>query len=255
MPRGKGSKRGSTGGGTTRRKRRPSDAPAPIEAAPAAEPDAAVVVAETEDASLDALLAEAHRAVLAEAERAEFTPQPAPEADQPVVAVAAEAEAAPLDDLLSEAHRAVLDREERRSAERRHASRQARPVRPVPDPGWLAAAAISWVLVVMALLFPPAFLRSPAPAPFAPEAVNAEASLRYGMWLARHRVDDFAARAGRLPSFLGETGTRDASITLTVTGERSYELRGRDGAMELALTGRMAADSFVGGSLARLAGR
>jgi hypothetical protein len=253
MPRGKGSKRGSTGSGATRRKHRPSDAPTPTESAPAADPIAAIEVVEAEDPSLEALLAEAHRAVLAEAERAVPEAVPRPEPDEPIAT--ADAEAAPLDDLLSEAHRAVLDREERRLAERRQASRQARPVRPVPDPGWLAAASISWVLVVMALLFPPAFLRSPAPAPFAPEAVSAEASLRYGMWLARHRVDDFASRAGRLPSFLGETGTRDASITLTVTGEHSYELRGRDGAMELVLTGRMAADSFVGGSLARLTGR
>jgi hypothetical protein len=254
MPRGKGSKRGSTGTGTTRRKRRPPVAPVPVAEEPAADHEPAVVIAGAEDTSLETLLAEAHRAVLAEAGQA-VAPPPSVVESEPDPPVAAVAEIAPLDDLLSEAHRAVLEREERRVEERRHAGRQARPVRPIPNPAWLAAASFSWVLVVMALLFPPAILRAPTPVPFAPGAANAEASLRYGMWLARHRVDDFAARAGRLPSFLGETGMRDASITLMVTGERSYELRGRDGTMALALTRRMSADSFVGESRAQLGAR
>lgn len=254
MPRGKGSKRGSSGSGPTRGRRRPPAATLPIAETPAADPAEEVAPATAADAPLDELLAEASRAVLAaagpSAQPAAPLPDPAPHWD-PVAVV----EATPLSDLLSEAHRAVLDREERRLAERQQAGRQAPTVRPIPNPGWLAAALLSWVLVALALLFPPALLRSPAAVPFAPAAASAEASLRYGLWLARHRVDDFAARAGRLPSFLGETGTDDGSITLTVTGERSYELQGRAGALQLTLTGRMAADSFVGGSRARLGAR
>lgn len=159
---------------------------------------------------------------------------------------------AELGTLLAEAHQAVLAREERRLAERRVAERRAAPPRPAPDPVWLAAASMAWLLVAFALLTPPAFMRAPAAEPFRPTPAAAESSARYGLWLARHRVDDFIAREGRLPSFLGEAGMRDPSIRLEVTGERSYRLEYATGRADLQLTDRMAADSFLGNSLSTL---
>lgn len=105
------------------------------------------------------------------------------------------------------------------------------------------------------LLSPPPLLRGPEPAPFRPDEGTAEASLRYGMWLAQHRVERFHDRTGRLPSFLREAGPTDPAITMDVTGERNYRLLGREGTLELVLTDRMAADSFLGSSLERLRSR
>ncbi len=154
--------------------------------------------------------------------------------------------------LLADAQRAVLDREERRLAERRQGERRASEIRPAIDPVWLTMASISWLAVILALLSPPAFMQAPSPAPFAPAAGALEPSLRYGLWLARNRVDAFSKREGRLPSFLGETGMRDDALRMEVVGERSYRLVASLGERPLVLTDRMAADSFLGGSLDRL---
>lgn len=158
-----------------------------------------------------------------------------------------------IDPALAAAHRAILEREERRRADRRSGLDRRRAPAAV-DQTWLAAAALGWLVVFFALLTPPAFLRGPAPVPYRPPDGTVEASLRYGLWLADHRVGDFLAREGRLPSFLAESGTSDPAITLDVTGERSYRLVGRAGELELVLTDRMAADSFLGTSLTALRG-
>lgn len=172
--------------------------------------------------------------------------------DKPDSDATADDPAPELDSALAAAHRAVLEREERRRARRRsgHDRRRA-----AIAPGWLATAAGSWLVVFLVLLNPPAFLRGPAPEPFQPPAADAAASLRYGLWLADHRVRDFFRREGRLPSFLGEAGSRDAALTMEVTGERSYRLLGRLGELELVLTDAMSADSFLAGSLDSLRSR
>lgn len=155
-----------------------------------------------------------------------------------------------LDEALDAARRAVLEREERRKAERRSGLDRRR--RPLADPAWLAAASVSWLAVFLVLLSPPGFLRPPEPRPYRPPDDAIEASLRYGLWLADHRVREFLSRHGRLPSFLGETGAGDRAITMDVTGERSYRLVGRVGELELVLTDAMAADSFLGASVEAL---
>lgn len=114
--------------------------------------------------------------------------------------------------------------------------------------GWLAAAFASWLLFAALLLFRPAFVRGPAPAPFTPSAAERDPSLRYGLWLARRQIDRFRTREGRLPSFLGETGFRDTTITMDVTGESTFVLIGRDHDLTLRLASAMAADSFLGRS-------
>lgn len=157
-----------------------------------------------------------------------------------------------IDPALAAAHRAVLEREERRRADRRSGLDRRLRAPAAVDQTWFAAAAAGWLVVFLVLLTPPAFLRPPAPAPYRPPEGALEASLRYGLWLADHRVGDFVAREGRLPSFLAESGSGDPAITMEVTGERSYRLVGRAGELELVLTDRMAADSFLGSSLAVL---
>lgn len=138
-----------------------------------------------------------------------------------------------------------------------HAKRAAGlelPVAP-PIPGrWLLATVASWLVLAFLLIAPPSFARPPAARTFEPPRELRIASLRFGLWLARHRVDAFTRSAGRLPSFAGEAGVDDPAIAITATGERSYRLAGRDGPDTLVLTSAMAVDSFLGESLTTLLG-
>lgn len=153
-----------------------------------------------------------------------------------------------LEGRLAEAHAAVLARE----TARRKALRELPPPKPGAAAGWLAAASTAWLAVALVLLSPPAFLRGAAPRPFAPAVAQVEPSLRYGVWLARHRVATFARREGRLPSFLGETGIQDSTITMEATGESTYQLRGKAGGTVVVYQSAMSVDSFLGDSMERL---
>lgn len=155
---------------------------------------------------------------------------------------------AELEGRLADAHAAVLARE----AERRRAARELPPPRPRAQAGWVAAAAAAWLVVAVVLLAPPRFLQGAAPRPFAPDAGLVEPSLRYGVWLAQHRINAFALREGRLPSFLAEAGVRDSAISFEVSGERSYRLRASAGERILQFESGMSADSFLGTSITQL---
>lgn len=153
-----------------------------------------------------------------------------------------------LEGRLADAHAAVLVRE----AERRRALRELPPPKPRAQAGWVAAASLAWVLVALAVIAPPAALRGAMPRPFEPAPALVEPSLRYGIWLAEHRVTAFARREGRLPSFLAEAGMQDSSIALEVTGERSYRLVGTTRDRTVSFESGMSADSFVGESVTLL---
>lgn len=119
--------------------------------------------------------------------------------------------------------------------------------------GWIIATVASWATLIMLLLVPPAIARTPESRTFtAPPELRA-ASLRFGLWLARHRVDAFTRTAARLPSHVGEAGIDDRTVILEPNGRRRYTLIARDGSVGLRLTSEMSVDSFLGGSLATLA--
>jgi hypothetical protein len=150
---------------------------------------------------------------------------------------------------LAEAMGAVL-----KESARRIAVEEAPPPAPTVPSGWLAAALGTWLVVAWLLVATPAIARGPEDRPWQPTVAQREASLRYGLWLARDRVEGFRREHGRLPSFLAEAGVADPSVTLLVEGERQYTLEGRDGPMRLSLESTMAADSFLGSSLTLLRG-
>jgi hypothetical protein len=129
----------------------------------------------------------------------------------------------------------------------------AKPAPPPPRPiGWMISAGGSWLLVVLFVLFPPPFAHAPASKSFSPPAELRSASLRFGLWLARQRVDAFSRTAARVPGYAGEAGVDDPTILIESTGNRRYTLNGRDGAVRLQLTSEMAADSFLGESITLL---
>ena len=127
---------------------------------------------------------------------------------------------------------------------------------PAPSPrpvGWIIATVVSWAMLIILLFVPTAIARTPESRSFtAPPELRA-ASLRFGLWLARHRVEAFARTAARLPSHVGEAGVDDRTILLEPNGRHRYTLTARDGSVGLRLTSEMSVDSFLGGSLAELA--
>jgi hypothetical protein len=153
-----------------------------------------------------------------------------------------------LEDRLADAHAAVLARE----VERKRAHDELPPRKPRAEARWVAAASMAWLLVALTLISPPQFLRGAQPRPFELPAALAEPSMRYGVWLAQHRVAGFAKREGRLPSFLGEAGMHDSTITYAVTGESSYRLSVTLGDRTVQFVSGMSADSFVGTSIRQL---
>lgn len=155
-----------------------------------------------------------------------------------------------LEGRLADAHAAVLARE----ADRRRAQRELPPPKPRAPAGWVAAAAASWLLVALAIIAPPPQLRGAAARPFVPAPPQREPSLRYGIWLAQHQVAAFAAREGRLPSFLAEAGMRDSVIMFEVTGEQTFRLSAESNGISLRFESGMSVDSFLGTSLERLRG-
>ena len=124
------------------------------------------------------------------------------------------------------------------------------PAKPV---GWIITTAGCWATLILLLLFQPAIVRTPRNRTFvAPEELRT-ASLRFGLWLARQRLDAFMHSASRLPGHLGEAGIDDRTILLEPNGQNQYTLIGRDGSIALRLTSEMSTDSFLGNSLATLA--
>lgn len=121
----------------------------------------------------------------------------------------------------------------------------------VPD-RWLGAAVATWLTVIGLLLFRPAVVAPPVPHPFTSPAAERDASLRYGLWLARGAVGRFVTANGRLPSFLAETGFTDPTIELRATGERTFELVGSEGETTVTLASGASADAFLGTSLSTL---
>lgn len=127
------------------------------------------------------------------------------------------------------------------------------PAPPAKPIGWMIAAVVSWGSLIVLLLFQPAIARLPEDRAFvAPPELRA-ASLRFGLWLARHQVDAFKRSAARLPTHVGEAGVDDRNILLEANGRDRYTLIARDGPIALKLTSEMSVDSFVGESLAALA--
>jgi hypothetical protein len=150
---------------------------------------------------------------------------------------------------LSEALDAVMAESVRRVAV---ATEVAPPV-PMRVPShWLAAALGSWLVFAALLVLRPAIAQGPVDHPWQPDRGMTEASLRYGMWLARGRIEGFTSVSGRLPSFIGEAGVTDTALVLVVTGEREYHVEGRSGQVQLRLERAMNADSFLGESLSAL---
>ena len=125
-------------------------------------------------------------------------------------------------------------------------------VLPAKPMGWMLAAAVSWSALLVLLLFAPRVARMPEDRPFSAPADLRPASLRFGLWLARHQVDAFKRTNARLPTYGGEAAIEDRTILLEVNSRDRYTLIARDGPVVLRLTSEMSADSFLGQSLTEL---
>jgi hypothetical protein len=148
-------------------------------------------------------------------------------------------------DALEAAVRDVMDSQGTPSATPR---RSAQPTAKQPPRRLLMLVMLMiWAMIGWIWSARPAFLFGEQEVAVVSPAVD-EASLRFALYLERSRVDAYRQRAGRLPTDLAETGPVEAGVTL-VPGPDGYQLIGRRGVLELRLTDRMNADSFLGSSL------
>jgi hypothetical protein len=91
-------------------------------------------------------------------------------------------------------------------------------------------------------------------APGSPAFLSAdqrEAIARFALYLERARVEQFVADRGRLLATLAEAGEVEDGVQYRSQGQ-DYTLEIRDGAIQLQLTNRMHADSFLGDALGRI---
>lgn len=142
-----------------------------------------------------------------------------------------------------------------RDAVATHAQRPAAPRRAAPphrQTPLILGVLAGWVVIGWIWLAQPAALFDPAPVPEASPATR-EARLRFGMYLQHQEIAAFARDSGRLPHALSELAIDPAEgIRWEVDAQGAWALVGTDGEVTLRLTEGMAADSFLGQSLAIL---
>lgn len=145
---------------------------------------------------------------------------------------------------LAEALRDVLDHQDNEGA------RGQTPQRPGKIGGRklvISFLVVSWGFIAWVWLARPAFIFGTTQQVVTPEV--RDASLRFALYLQRGRIERYAAKFGRLPASLDATGDPvEDGVTYVRDGDR-YTLVGRDSTLELQLTNRMRADSFLGSSL------
>jgi hypothetical protein len=150
-----------------------------------------------------------------------------------------------LEGLLSDAHRAVVDRIG-------HGDGAEEPPARRPHRAWLLACIASWLAVLAVTTVPPPALRPAEARPYQPPPRLEEASLRWGLWLARNRVELHRVAARRLPSSLGETGFDDPRIRFEPLPGGRYQLVADLPPDLLILDDRTDPDAFLGTALEEL---
>ncbi len=100
--------------------------------------------------------------------------------------------------------------------------------------GWLGYA---W-LARPAWLFPQELAAVPTPA-------EAEATMRFGMYLELERVFDYRAAHGRLPGALGEAGDVEEGVDYMRTGDTTFVLTGQLSGRTLRLESTDSREEFL----------
>lgn len=121
---------------------------------------------------------------------------------------------------------------------------------PAPQRRLLIVGAAGMVLLAWLWIAKPAAVFDPAGPAFL-SADQREAIARYALYLERARVDQYVADSGRLPPTLAEAGEVERGVVYRSNGA-DYTLEAKDGAIELILSNRMNADSFLGDALVRI---
>lgn len=114
----------------------------------------------------------------------------------------------------------------------------------------LTLVAVGWALLLWLWVARPAAVFSPLRPPDGTPAQR-DAALRYALYLQAARLEAFKAEHGHLPATLDEIEVVEKGLHYVGSGN-DWALRGAAGTVELELTSRMSADSFLGRSLDRL---
>ncbi len=129
-------------------------------------------------------------------------------------------------------------------------ARRAPPGPPTARRNLSVLVAAGAVLLAWLWIARPAAVFAPG-TPAIQSAEQREAIARFALYLERARVDQFVAERGRMPTTLAEAGEVEAGVQYHPEG-RDFTLDIRDCAIQLRLTNRMNADSFLGDALGRI---
>ncbi|MEO8478433.1 MAG: hypothetical protein ABI542_02285 [Gemmatimonadota bacterium] len=106
---------------------------------------------------------------------------------------------------------------------------------------------LSWVAIIWIWSTKPAFIFGVEGGGASP--VRREASLRFGMVLEQSRAREYHDQTGQWPSSLVELGGEGENGVTGAPAGSGFLIKGSSGDLQLELTDRMAADSFLGRSL------
>ncbi len=141
---------------------------------------------------------------------------------------------------LAEAYRDLIKEEAERQATEAAPPPRPRPsVKPFLAVLLVGAAAYLW-------LASPVWLKSETPSE--PRVVR-EASLRLAMYVLAQRIEQFRLTNQRLPTALAELGHNGEGIAYQPFDSTSYELRGRQGEINLTWNSTEPLATFVGNSV------
>jgi hypothetical protein len=142
-----------------------------------------------------------------------------------------------------------------RDAVATHAEHSTAPRAAVPpkrETPLIVAILVGWAVIGWIWLAQPAIIFGPTPSA-AVKPIEREARLRFGMYLQHQEILAFTQDSGRLPTSLDELELEAPDgVTLEFDARGSWALVGSDGELQLRLAEAMAADSFLGNSVAIL---
>ena len=113
---------------------------------------------------------------------------------------------------------------------------------------WVVLAAM-WGFLAYIWVGRPGWLFQPA---LGGPAVDAEASLRFAMYLERQRVTEYHANHGRLPLTLEEAGDMEEGIGYERVSDSTFILRGQDGTFRVEYQSLDPIGTLLGDTFKRL---
>jgi len=144
----------------------------------------------------------------------------------------------------------LVDAYDRLVASEQERPQRDRPPPPPREPVWKwAFVGVAWLALLYIWLGRPAWLFTPERAT---RVVDAEASLRFAIYLQRERVVQFYRGNGHLPANLDQTVLVEKGLSYQPLQDSVFVLRGREAGLALGYRSNQPIHAFMGDTFQRL---